>query len=178
MIPKRCVRATVEHTDNRKIILTGWYREDTDVQIDIRSHVMNNNFLSDLDAMNEQTLRCIGQSIQAGTLKVISDGSYLDTHRIGTAAWILETPDGTVTSGRMIIPGHEDVQGSYRSELGGMYGGLTHVALICKKLDITEGQIILGCDGLGAVQIIDRDYAVTKSNTQQFDIIRAINTLR
>ena len=48
---------------------------------------MNNNFLTDLDTMDVNKMRHIGQSIQAGgTLKEVSNGSYLDTHQIGTAA--------------------------------------------------------------------------------------------
>ena len=61
---------------------------------------MNNNFLTDLDTMDVNKMRHIGQSIQAGTLKEVSNGSYLDTHQIGTAAWILETLDGIATSER------------------------------------------------------------------------------
>ena len=70
------------------------------------------------------------------------------------------------------------MQGSYRSELGGMYGGLAHVALISKHLKIDKGKITLGCDGLGAVKIIDREFEVTKCNMGQFDVIRSINRLR
>jgi hypothetical protein len=99
--------------------------------------VICNDLLDDLDAINTTTLRNIGQSIQAGTLKVVSDGSYLDTHRAGTAAWILETLDGIAASRRMTIPGNKQAQGSYRSELGGMYGGLSHVLLIAKHLQLT-----------------------------------------
>jgi hypothetical protein len=177
-IPKRCVRATVEKVDDNKIRLTGWYQEATELHCDTRSHKIDDEFLTDLDIVDTESLRKISQSIQEGTLKLVSDGSYLETHKLGTAAWILETPNGVTTSGRITIPGSEEVQGSYRSELGGIYGGLSHVALICKHLKISNGHITIGCDGLGAVQIIDKEFTVTKSNANQFDMIRAINKLR
>ena len=177
-IPKNSVRSTIEHLGNRKVRLTGWYREDTEVHSDTRAQTISNDFLDDLDVINRHNLEKIGQSIKEGSLKVVSDGSYLDTHKVGTAAWMLETPEGISTSGRMIIPGNEQAQGSYRSELGGIYGGLSHVALISKHLKIDKGKITLGCDGLGAVNIIDRKFEVTKCNMGQFDVIRGINKLR
>jgi hypothetical protein len=177
-IPKCSVRATIEYVDNRNVRFTGWYKEDTTVQQDARIQLVRNDFLEDIDIIDNYQLQAFGKSIKEGTLKVVSDGSYLDTHKAGTAAWILETPEGLSTSGRMIIPGNQQVQGSYRSELGGMYGGLAHVHLICKHLHLTTGKIILGCDGLGAVKIIDRELNVTKCKLEQFDLIRAINRLR
>ena len=156
IIPKRCVRATIEKVDGNKFRLSGWYKEETEAHCDTtRSLMIDDDYLSDLDIINTQTLQHIGQSIQEGSLKVVSDGSYLDTHKLETASWILETPNGVSTSGRITIPGNEEVQGSYRSKLG-LYGGLSHVALMCKLLNITEGHITLGCDGLGAVQIIGK----------------------
>ena len=101
-IPRSSVRATVENLGNRKVRLTGWYREDTEVQIDMRAQSISNDFLDDLDVINRHNMEKIGQSIKDGSLKVVSDGSYLDTHNVGTAAWMLETPEGISTSGRMI----------------------------------------------------------------------------
>jgi hypothetical protein len=57
-------------------------------------------------------------------------------------------------------------------------GGLSHVALISKHLKIDKGKIMLACDCLGAVKIIDREFEVTKCNMGQFDVIRSINRLR
>ena len=177
-IPNNSVRSTVEKIGNRKVRLTGWYMEDKQVQIDMRKQTICNNFLDDIDCINRHNLEKIGQSIEEGSLKIVSDGSYLESYKVGTAAWILETPEGISTSGRMIIPGHKQSQGSYRSELGGIYGSLAHVDLICKHLQIDNGKITLGCDGLGAVKIIEREFEVTKCNMGQFDVIRSINRLR
>ena len=178
ILPRHCARATVEREQDNTLRLTGWYQEVEEIQKDCRIILPCNDFLEDLDTLDTQSLTSIATAIREGTLNIVSDGSYLDTHRAGTAAWILEAPDGSTTSGRMIIPGAADVQGSYRSELGGLYGAMLHTSLISQRFKISSGKVELGCDGLGAVNIIEKAFKTTKSNMEQFDAIRAINTLR
>ena len=172
-IPNNCVRVTVAKETDHIIRLTGWFREEEHLQQDCQIQSIHNDFLDDLDVIDEATLLSIMTVVlREGSLRVVSDGSYFDKHKLGTAAWIIEAPDRTLTSGRVIIPGAEDVQGSYRSELGGIYGAITHLHLICKICEIVTGKITLGCDGLGAVHIIEKEIQTTKSNMEQFDVIR------
>ena len=178
ILPQQCVRATVERDHNNTLRLSGWYHENQGLQQECQRLPHCNNFLDDLDSIDSHSLESIAQAIKDGNLRMVSDGSYLETHRNGTAAWILEAPNGSSTSGRMIIPGAEAVQGSYRSELGGLYGALLHTYFISQRCNITTGNVTLGCDGLGAVNIIEKAFKTTKSNMEQFDVIRAINTLR
>ena len=58
-----------------------------------------------------------------GTTYAVSDGSYFPKSDIGAYAWIIATPDGSQwIQGGGIIPGEDEVQDPYRSELGGQLG--------------------------------------------------------
>ena len=79
-IPSNCVRATVEYLENNIIRLTGWYPEDEQLQHDDRQPYMQDAFLDDLDIITPSNIQKITEAIQSGTIKIVSDGSYLDTH--------------------------------------------------------------------------------------------------
>jgi hypothetical protein len=69
-----------------------------------------------------------------------------------------------------VIPGNTDDQGSYRSELPGIFGQV----IICKVHGITQGEIECGCDGEGAISnkvFSEEDEANTDGS--QFDLLSA-----
>ena len=81
----------------------------------------------------------------------VSDGSFHPEHKVGTAAWTIESWDGTeYIRGGGRIPGHPEAQGSYRSELGGLLGIAIGVVGL-EKLAETGAEIIVGCDGESAL---------------------------
>ena len=62
-------------------------------------------------------------SLLNGTSLAFSDGSFPPSEMVGACAWALASPDGCeYIAGGGIIPGSENDQGSYRSELGGQAG--------------------------------------------------------
>jgi len=87
---------------------------------------------------------------QDGVGCAFSDGSYYPNEKVGAAAWIIITSDGTTEwiEGGGVLPGPADVQNSYRSELGGQVGiasclqsilnrNLTDRKPVCLQLAIT-----------------------------------------
>jgi hypothetical protein len=67
---------------------------------------------------------------------------------LATAAFIIE---GTSSVGRVVgvnvIPGAEESQSPYRSEVGGVAGILEYLQFICIAHAITEGKVEVGLDG-------------------------------
>jgi hypothetical protein len=122
------------------------------------------------DNMNE-----ICDSIIQGTAKVVSDGSFLSSHGIGSAAWIIESPNQThQCKGKINCPGPSNIQSSHRSELISILGVITHVTHICSAHNIQEGSMEIGCDGLGALSAIQSNNHIIKSSWKHFDMIKAI----
>jgi hypothetical protein len=85
-----------------------------------------------------------------GTGCAVSDGSYYPNEKVGAAAWIIITSDGTTEwiEGGGVLPGPADFQNSHRSELGGQVGiasclqsilnrNLTDRKPVCLQLAIT-----------------------------------------
>jgi hypothetical protein len=93
----------------------------------------------------------IAAALQAGHAIAVSDGSFKDSQ--GTAAFVIEGAD---SSGRVVgvnvIPGEEDSQSPYRSELGGVAGILEALHCICTAHSVTEGHVTVGLDGEQAMK--------------------------
>ena len=79
---------------------------------------------------------------------MISDGSFFSTKSQAAGAWILgnEARHRTIT-GKFPCAGNKHHHSAYRAELTGLYGGLLFVKLLCTCKEITNGKIIIGCDG-------------------------------
>jgi hypothetical protein len=84
-------------------------------------------------------------SIRDGSAGAVSDGSFKD--KFGTATFtIIDGCDSSII-GLNIGPGHPSDQGTYRSELVGLFGIILVVNALCLWADISEGAIEIGCDG-------------------------------
>jgi hypothetical protein len=88
----------------------------------------------------------IAKAIRDGTAIAVSDGSFKDSQ--GTAAFILEgsLPAGQIV-GVNVIPGAEESQSAYQSELGGVTGILEALHCIYRAHNITYGKVEVGLDG-------------------------------
>ena len=76
-------------------------------------------------------------ALRNGTSCAVSDGSFYPNEKVGAAAWIIITPDGTEwIEGGGVLPGPADVQNSYRSELGGQVGIVS-----CLKRSLTDRKL-------------------------------------
>jgi hypothetical protein len=106
----------------------------------------------------------------------VSDGSFKNA--IGTAAWVIQGDDRTdEIKGRCRVPGPDDWQSAYRSELCGMLGSIYCAITLAQKKGITKGKVRVGCDGLAALQQI-MEYKITHTPLRKhYDLISAIRRL-
>ena len=76
----------------------------------------------------------------------VSDGSF--KYSCGTAAWTLRgvTNDQFITRVN-VVPGSDDDQSAFRSEMVGMYGIITATTTLCSLHNITTRCITVACDG-------------------------------
>ena len=109
----------------------------------------------------------------------ISDGSFKDGK--GTAHWILRIQGEAQSDleGDCWIPGDPSDQSAYRSELGGVYGMLCFLRLLCDFFGISELPLLsLGCDGDSAVWQSGASLLRMNLDRDHFDMIGAIRKLR
>ena len=96
-----------------------------------------------------------------------------------TASWVLEgaSPLHSIR-GDNIVPGNTEDQGSYRSELAGLYGITLCVYALCEFYKIDQGTFEVGCDGITA---LERGFDAVQHPSiaaQHFDLILAIRNIR
>ena len=119
----------------------------------------------------------IVQDIQTGTLVGVSDGSFKDG--IGTACFIIENLQGTERIiGVIDVPGHEDEQDAYRSELAGLFGILTVLKQLEKYCGSIMGHVIVACDGKGALFKAFDSLNNVSTKCPHFDLLGGIHHLR
>jgi ribonuclease HI len=116
----------------------------------------------------------LAQAIQQGTATAISDGSYQSGR--GTSAFILRGNDCTKRLlGVNTVPGLEDTQSAYRSELAGVAGSLAILAATCRIHHITDGEATIGLDGEQALKTASGDWPLN-AGQPDFDLLCDIRT--
>ena len=125
---------------------------------------------------SESTGNLLAHLIQ-GTAVGVSDGSYYESHDIGSCAWIISTPDGKEwISGGGLIPGIDEDQSAYRSELGGLLG----ITIFLHAIQLppnTEPSILIACDGLSALNKIKINANQRKCKYKHIDFISIMHDL-
>ena len=95
-------------------------------------------------------------AIQNGTASCVGDRSFYPVAKVGAAAWIIPTDDGSswIEVGG-IIPGPREEQNSYRSEIGGLIGKA--IGLTCLRSKILPGAppLITACNGIEALKQVE-----------------------
>jgi hypothetical protein len=76
-----------------------------------------------------------------------------------------------------VVPGHSDSQGSYRSELAGLYGIVTLVNVICALHKIQHGSIKCGCDGKNVLDKLSNPEEDANLAGQQFNLLSATKSV-
>lgn len=171
--PRDCCRASIIRQGADFLQMTGWKEHHDDEPFVMSDNTDTKWILADTSLPNNMQEIC--DSIIQGTAKAVSDGSYLSSHGIGSAAWIIESSDQShQCKGKIHCPGPSNIQSPHRSELIGILGMITHIIQICSAHNIHEGSIEIGCDGLGALSAIQSNHLIIKSTWKHFDIIRAI----
>lgn len=174
-LPPDAARATVKKISRTKVILTGFHVQVIEGRQPIAAKsAPQSRWIDQSTNLPQDFLNEYSHSALLGTLKTVSDGSYLQEEKFGTAAWLIEPREHIHTKGECICPGHPDEQNSYRSELVGILGAIKHNNDICHRAGIRSGKITLGCDGEGALNAIQMEYSVVKSSRKHFDLIYSI----
>ena len=182
-IPGSAVKATVEFVRST-VVLTGWAETvSTTVSTNpslhafIESSVPKNakwaieRFSADDDG------EAVAEAIRRGSCIGVSDGSFKD--HFGTACWILKASDGDISGIKCpcVVPGGKASHSAYRSELAGLYGMAVMVQTICAFHKITEGRVVLACDGLQALRHAAQFAWSTDSRSPQFDLLMATRSM-
>ena len=126
---------------------------------------------------SSSTTTNLWRDILEGQAYAVSDGSYFPSAQTGACAWIVATRDGTEwVKGGGIIPGVEEDQDSYRSELGGQVGLAAFITSIILPLDAAPN-ITLACDGLAAINRVNMDSKIIKAKMKNADMLTIISAL-
>lgn len=166
----------MDRINNNLIQLTGW-AESTSTQ-ERNDIPWEERWINSDCSITEEEERKIAEAVQAKQLTIVSNGSYCDDHKYGTAGWVIETQDRQcIVKGSIITPGQKEVQCPHRSELAGMLSGIYKVQQICKKYQTREGEVTVGCDGKGAIDALNYDHEIIKSSRKHYDIILAITNI-
>jgi hypothetical protein len=165
--PASSIPATARQTANTVFLTgTGQLRALNDSRIDTRPWILD-------DVTFPKYLGT--KLVPAGIIRAVSDGSFKDKH--GTAAWLLEITPDCIIYGLAVVPGDEGDQSAYRSQLTGLYG----IAMTVRFLETEHsfhGTIIIGCDGLSALNKARLESDFSNPNEPQFDIITSIRQIR
>jgi hypothetical protein len=112
----------------------------------------------------------VAQAIRDGTAIAISNGSFKD--RFGTSALVIEASDSTDNIIAVnVVPSNLANQGSYGSELAGIFDQITLVNALCNVHGITQGSIECGCDGAGALNKVFNPDSEAKTDGSQFNLL-------
>ena len=170
-LPDSAKRCTIFKDSQQRIRLSGTGRdlEKRNYSIDTSHTLLDNTVLKG----NEDNLL---QSIRNGTAKAVSDGSFLNSMDLGTAAFILEGDTvGDSIMGTHETPGSPDSQCAHRSEMFGILGLILMTNAVCKNNNIREGEITAKCDGEGTIKVLQYLHSITKNSRKHFDLIISIS---
>ena len=184
-LPSNSHRATINRIDRNTVQLTGTTRRIRETRFPNPAESERNDNLTLRQEMQETTSYFhtseeeIVQAIRDGTLSTTSDGSFLNTLELGTAAWILACARHRYAIGRHFTPGPGSAQCSHRSELSGLLGAILQVNDLCTKYNITNGNIELRCDGKGAIDVVNDIFSTSiNPSYKHFDILHSIACAR
>ena len=77
--------------------------------------------------------------------------------------------------GTVVVPGYASDQSAYRSEIAGLYAIVLVVEMIKEVWGLTEGRILIECDGKDALnQTLNTQEAFTVCQQHQFDLLGGI----
>lgn len=136
-----------------------------------------NRILIDEYKLPEDKFKVIANAIIDGTAREISDWSFRPDVKKGASAFII-TPGKNYSQsiGRQNwVPGRADDQGAFRSELSGVLGIESSLAIIVKFHNIREGSIEIACDSQSTVNEVDNDDVYLYCEQKSFDMLQDIH---
>ena len=175
-------RATVRANSNNEYTLTGWADEPiaeppTNPPMDTPLFLRNVS----IESMQPKyigntppTRARLAEALQNGTLRIVSDGSFMEEHELATAGFVAEDFDRTVKLKCTIrTPGEAKEMNSYRAELSGIIAAIGYVKELSETFNVQQGQYQLGCDGKGALSKLQYHISLGlfKTKSKHFDMI-------
>ena len=177
-LPPSCRRATVKFWSQSRITHTGSAISYEGSDTTHSNSLTPQHFALDTSQDNDD-MPLILDAIRNNTLHVVSDGSYFPEDHVGAAGWVMQTHSGTARiSGSQVTPGTKLQQNACRSEIAGIYYAMLHLYQYCQLGNITSGSILIHCDGLSAIQAINRAPAKVSTAKKNFDLLNSIISLR
>ena len=178
-LPREAQRATVQIQHDSLIQLTGWCHSLPEILQNNAEEIEDQEGFITETQLNKEEIDILKEAMHNGDMKIVSDGSYRKDERYSTAGWITEDRRRQINlKGSLITPGSEESHCSHRSELSGILGAIININHLCNKHDIKHGSIELGCDGEGAIKIMEQNNKIIKSNRKHFDLIQAIQNAK
>jgi hypothetical protein len=123
----------------------------------------------------------LAQGIIQGLARAVSDGFYKPGVK-GTAACIIaaDAQEKGCLQAFNMVPGWEDDQSPYGSELTGIVGNLTLLLAVCYSFDIQSGSVTLALDGDSAMKQAMRQVDTTiplKADQSHFDLLQVCQSI-
>ena len=118
--------------------------------------------------------------LRSNNVVAVSDGSFgLDNSIVTTAAWIIQSKDGSqFISGVTTPPYNEGCKGAYRAELSGLLAIIHMTSYLCAKHKIQKGKVHIGCDNQKALTTsFQWTHAKRNTNQKHSDLLSAISGL-
>ena len=120
----------------------------------------------------QEHIHTLRQRLDLDGLIAVSDGSFDRENKLGTAAWTIASMDGEIRiSGGGVVPGNPSDNSAFRSEVSGILGVMTALQTMFPKC---QGEVIVSCDGEGAVEAAFKNRESCSSTNKCFDIISRI----
>ena len=120
--------------------------------------------------------KSIAQAIRDKKACIISDGSFFPDKKVGSSAFIITA--GKTKKNKLVgtnwVTGLEDEQSPYRSELAGIDGALSMLAVIIKFFNIEEGGFEIALDGQSAMNSAIASVENLKIHQSCYDILQDI----
>ena len=188
--PRRCFRAKIKKYRQGGHKLMGFGLED--MTVNIRTPTPTTFFeavaqlppfeaylLEHVRGISDRALTAITESIQDGTARIVSDGSfYPATQRAAFQVRIEDRLKKHQIRVTQYVPGHLKDNDAYRAEAAGICTGFLLLRTICSLQGITQGSIKLGCDGESALEKSTSTSWVIRTSDKHHDILHAAQTFR
>lgn len=113
-----------------------------------------------------------------GKARTCCDGSYMPTTCSGSAAWRVESEDGTqYLEGGGVVPGNADDMCSYRTELGGLIGTSLAISAM-EQVTTSSPHITIGCDNIRALAKCATQWETVRPSHKHFDLIGQLSNIQ
>ena len=135
--------------------------------------------LSRIRGATPRAITAIAESIQQGTARIVSDGSYYaETKRAAFEVRLEDSRKRHQIVVTQYVPGVFEDNDAYRAEAAGICTGFLLLKTLCQANNIVAGEIKLGCDGQSA---LNKSTSVTwtiRTSDKHHDILFAAQQYR